>query len=389
MAITVLIIDSYIDVTLMLDLPYSNTLPVRSLSSCFDDVTNSYKFYWFLSILEHIRGDGGPIIRIDALLADMIASVWYPSNYFYLSFGKQDRLSQSALKIKEASKLSIDSKKKDIIREIYWQLQSDSRLTSDILSLRRYVPFRFLRPFFDQQLRRKNDSQINALITNLAEDSFFDTKNQCIYRFVGTTKESIEIQPDWFAYLREHIHILDGFCMWHLLNYLQKNNPNVPNIAGKLFEPAQRNLKQAKIFWQLAFDHLGEIKCIYSGQVMSKESFSLDHFLPWRFVAHDLLWNIVPTPQNINSAKNDNLPDMDKYFDLFAELQFTAICTAMAMRKMKLLEDYLVLFRAQEFSDPHSLSFDSFRQTLADTIMPQLQIARNMGFSSDWSYATL
>ncbi len=25
---------------------------------------------------------------------------------------------------------------------------------------------------------------------------------------------------------------MTGFCLWHLLNYLQKNNPNVPGIVG-------------------------------------------------------------------------------------------------------------------------------------------------------------
>lgn len=31
-------------------------------------------------------------IPLDALLARMVASVWYPTNYFRLSFGKQDCL---------------------------------------------------------------------------------------------------------------------------------------------------------------------------------------------------------------------------------------------------------------------------------------------------------
>jgi hypothetical protein len=220
-------------------------------------------------------------------------------------------------------------------------------------------------------------------------DGIDEERHLCPYRFVSIPVESIEIQKEWFEYLQEHLYILTGFCFWHLLNYLQKNNPNVPNIAGKLFEPIERDLRQARVFWQLAFDHLGSIRCIYSDQTMRKDTFSLDHFLPWRFVTHDLLWNIVPTPKNINSMKNDNLPDVDKYFDRFAQLQYEAFVVALNLRKTKLIEDYILLFRNYNFSEATIYPFEQFRQTLYDTILPQIQIAKNMGFTSAWSYTTL
>lgn len=370
----------------MINFPSSKKLPIGYLAACFNNITNAYKFYWFLSILEQIRTNSTPAIPTKNLLANMVASVWFPTNYFYLSFGKQDRLSQIALKIKATSNLPLDAKKGDIVNEIFAQLRKNSVLANEILDLGRFVPFRFLRPFFSQELQGKPDWQIDKLIVQLAEVSFFDKECLCLYRFTNSPEESIEIQQNWFEYLQEHLHILTGFCLWHLLIYLQKNNPNVPNIASKLFEPTQRDLRQAKFFWQLAFDHLGAIDCIYSGQTIRKDNFSLDHFLPWRFVAHDLLWNIVPTSKTINSAKNDNLPDVHKYFDRFAQLQYEAFSVALNLQKTKLIEDYTLLFRTQDFSEPLTFSLEHFRQTLADTIVPQIQIAKNMGFISDWSY---
>src|SRR5262249_26776775 len=148
-----------------------------------------------------------------------------------------------------------------------------------------------------------------------------DPENLCLYRFVSHPENSIEIQKNWFEYLQKHLRILTGFCLWHLLQYLQKNNPNVPNIARKIFEPKQRELKQARIFWDMVFNQLELIQCIYSNQVIQKNQFSLDHFLPWSFVTHDSLWNIIPTQKSVNSAKGDNLPDMKLYFDSFAQLQ--------------------------------------------------------------------
>jgi len=373
----------------MLNLPSSRKLPIEHLAASFDNVTNSYKFYWFLSILEHIKISPNPVIPIKSLLANMVGNVWFPTSYFHLSFGKQDRLSKIVTKIRETTNLTSDARKVDVVNEIVAQLQTNSTLANEILSLGRFVPFRFLRPFFNQELRNKPDGQIDKLVVQLAEDSFFDEKYLCLYRFTNFPEESIEIQPNWFEYLQEHAYILTGFCLWHLLTYLQKNNPNVPNIANKLFEPMRRDLRQARIFWLLAFEHLGTINCIYSGKTMYKDDFSLDHFLPWRFVAHDLLWNIVPTPKNINSAKNDNLPDLDKYFDRFVQLQYQAFGVALDLRKVKLVEDYTLLFRTQDFSDSLILPLEHFRQTLADTIAPQVQIAKNMGFVGDWSYEVL
>jgi hypothetical protein len=370
----------------MPELPYSAKLPVQYLAAGFDNITNSYKFYWFLAILESIKETNSRFIPLDYLLAKMIASVWYPTNYFYLSFGKQDRLSQIALNLKEGNRLAVDAKHVEVSDAVLAQLLDNSALSNEIVSLGRFVPYRFLRPFFATELRGEKDYKINGLVIELAGSGFSNPENLCLYRFVGHPENGIELQNDWFEYLQQHLTILLGFCLWHLLNYLQKNNPNVPNIASKLFEPEQRDLKQARNFWRLAFDQLGTIDCIYSGQAMQKDNFSLDHFLPWRFVTHDLLWNIVPTPKNVNSAKSDNLPAVNAYFVPFAKLQYTAFQTVAKLRKQKLLEDYVLLFKKRDIDEVKALSADQFTALLHDTIVPQMQIAQNMGFTADWSY---
>ncbi len=119
---------------------------------------------------------------------------------------------------------------------------------------------------------------------------------------------------------------------------------------------------------------------------MHTDAFSLEHFLPWRFVAHDLLWNIVPAPKNVNSAKNDNLPDLNRYFEPFATLQYNAVRAIATAQKSSLLEDHILLFRVSSTDELSALSFPDFRQKLHDAIVPQFQIATNMGFSSNWSY---
>lgn len=372
----------------MRNLPFSSNLPIHHLAACFNDVTNSYKFFWFLAILEHISETEERVISSNALLARMIAMVWYPINYFKMSFGKQDRLALIASQIKNDTSLDIDSKKNEVFTGVMGQLSHifDTTIKDDVISLSRFVPYRFLSPWFTSELAGEKDHRKNALIQSLADKYFGEAHHASLYRFLTKPETSIEIQPDWYAYLRKHHAILTGFCLWHLVNYLQKRNPNVPNIAGKLFEPEQRDLSQARKFWRIVFDNLGSIACIYSHQAMNKHAFSLDHFLPWRFVTHDLLWNIIPTPKPVNSSKSDCLPDLRVYFDEFAALQYQAFQAVAALKKETLLEDYTMLFQKSDVHEIASLDVNAFRRVLNETIAPQWQIAKNMGFSPDWTY---
>ena len=160
----------------------------------------------------------------------------------------------------------------------------------------------------------------------------------------------------------------------------------MPNIPNKLIEPSQRDLKRAREFWGIAFGKLEQVQCVYSGLEMKKEQFSLDHFLPWRFVAHDLLWNIIPTPKGINSSKSDNLPDVEKYFDSFSKLQHQAVQVVAASEKPNLLEDHILLLRSSSVRELGNISLRNFQDVLRDTIAPQIQIAANMGFPAHWKY---
>ncbi|MFO7540136.1 MAG: HNH endonuclease domain-containing protein [Chloroflexota bacterium] len=369
-----------------LNLPNSASVPVEFLSASFGHVTNSYKFYWFWAILEYLKETQSPIVDINELAARMLAGVWYPTNYFLLSFGKQDRLSEIAILLKERQGLNRDARRQEVVSAVLIEIAHKSPLARQISSLTRYVPTRFLRPFFAQQLKGHPDWKVDEQIITLAEQTFNNQAAPPFYRFIGEEGQTLEIHPAWFTYLQSHAAIVTGFCLWHLLNYLQRNNPNVPNIAGKLFEPEQRDLSNCRKYWRQAFNQLGRIRCIYSGIEMEQSAFSLDHFLPWRFVTHDLMWNIIPTLLTVNAAKSDRLPNWDLYFEPFARLQYTAFQAVTTTKRGKLLEDYLLLFNRNSIQEIAALPFPSFQQALNDTLAPQIQIARNMGFLSDWRY---
>jgi len=373
----------------MATLPISDKLPVELLATCFQKTTNSYKFYWFLAILAYIKTERTPVIPVNDLKSIMISDIWYPTVYFYLSFGKQDRLSLTAamLNLMENGGANPDN---EHLSETISTLRNTSRdFAKEFNNLGRYVPYRFLEPFFRDKLRGVQDHRKNGLIIELAGASFTNSSAPTIYRFWEDGDKKIEIHPDWYNYLQRHLAILEDYCLWNLLKYLQTRNPNVPNIAGKLFLPRNRNLENARKYWQQALRTLGQTHCIYSQEIIPTHGFSLDHFLPWRYVTHDLLWNIIPTLPAVNSSKGDRLPDLSCYFEKFSQLQFKALQTVALSNRSTLgtIEDYIILFGCEGRDELIQIPYDAFQNKLRETLAPQLQIARSMGFIGNWSYS--
>lgn len=361
-----------------MELPASPRLDVARLTSVFADVTNSYKFYWLLAILDELGESESNRLPLRSLSLRMVAGVWYPLDYFKLSFGKQDGFRPIADFVSEH--LVVDNR--PTAPSLFVQLPQ--RLAPEVLAqlyrrvdmLLNWVPYRFIRPFFAAETRAMPDQKVNAEVARLAAQSEYAP-----YQFVPG---AIEVRPAWAEYLRQHRGILRGFAYWHLVRFLQKHNPHVIGLSEKLEKPGARDLKAAGQFWKQYLAATPGLTCIYSGRVLTLADVSLDHFLPWSYVAHDQLWNIIPTPKAVNSAKSDWLPSLD-YFDSYARLQFAGFQFHAGQGHTKLLEDYHVFF-AQSLPDLQAQSFDWFRARLAQQVMPQLQTAQNLGFPYPFTY---
>jgi len=202
------------------------------------DVTNAYKYYWLLAILDHVRDGGAATAAIDELVARMVAAVWYPSNYFRLSFGKHDKLGEAALVLCEAAQLPPNAPRAQVMDTARAHMAAGSVAGRLIRRLDKYVVYRFLRPFFAAQVRGAPDWAVNRRVVALAEQRFARGDAPSLYRFVDEGR-SIELHPRGQAYLPHNLAIATGLCRWTLVTYLQRNNPTVPTVAGKLAEPGQ------------------------------------------------------------------------------------------------------------------------------------------------------
>ncbi len=361
-----------------MSLPESEELDVASLSGVFQNTTNSYKFYWFLAILDSLQEDGEQLTLTKKDLAlHMLTTVWYPLSFYKLSFGSQDSFKDLANTINSKVKIDDRINAPDIIAQISQKLsEKEVSDIEDLITekLERYVISRFIRPFFNSETRGLKDSVVNQKIQSLCTDLFETKSNRVIYRI---TKESIILNPIWAQYLQKHQSILRGFIHWHLVRFVQKNNPNVISLTEKLEKPVKRDLTLAGRFWKGFLAENPEVACIYSGEPVSRQNLSLDHFLPWSYVAHDQLWNIIPTSISVNSSKGNSLPFFDLYFDKFSDLQFRAVQFYLEHPKSKLLVDYQQLLGESKLE---GLSQEEFRLVLKKQLMPLLLTAQNMGF---------
>ena len=316
--------------------------------------------------------------RLTALNGGYTPTVSATPNYFKLSFGKQDSFKLIDNFVTERMVIDNGPTAPNLINQLRSGLSGPdlTKLYDRVSNLLRFVPYRFIRPFFAQEIRGIPDHQINARLVELANYSSIAP-----YRFIG---DHIELTQDWFTYLKQHQAILRGFTQWHLVRFLQKHNPTVIGLTEKLEKPRNRVLTTASKFWKAYLTTNPTLTCIYSGQLITEANLSLDHFLPWSYVAHDQLWNIIPTPKAINSRKNDWLPSMELYFNAYAWLQYQGFQFHALNGNHKLLEDYYLFF-AQSLDSLRDQTFDWFRERLERQIVPHVQTAQNLGFSYPFS----
>lgn len=289
----------------------------------------------------------------------------------------------------EQVELNLKSSEKEVYQIISNAFHQNNRaIKKEIKTLSYNVPYRFLSPFFSTQLSGiKSDYQIHQMIVAEANQQYTNSQTPPIYSFEKRGNEDfITIHSHWFDYFKTHLSLIKDFCFWNLLKFLQKRNPNVPNIANKLFPPPKiAPLTTARKFWDLAFTESPELSnCIFSNQSLFDNKFEVDHFIPWSFVAHDQLWNLIPITPSVNSSKSNHLPDLGTYFSKYAHQHFAAFQIAFHHKKKNWLEDYSLLFNQETESIAYMQEFQ-FAKILSEHISPLHQIAQNAGFE-DWNF---
>jgi len=254
----------------------------------------------------------------------MILQGWYPVQFFRISFGKQDQLRLAVATIDQATgdALSANSSPKQVLRVTQRLLQEQQEVVEVLQNLSRYVPYRFLQAFFPTQMRGVKEGQRHSRIVQLAAEASTGYGPLPMYT-IHTAEQHIVLQEEWRNYLFHHLWILRDFCLWQLLRYLQRRNPNVPNLNQKLLQlPGDRQLTNQRKMWRKIVQQQA-IDCIFSQQPIG-ERFDVDHYLPWSFVYHDQFWNLIPTLPEANRSKSNLIPGAH-FFNPFSHVQYRAL----------------------------------------------------------------
>ena len=170
---------------------------------------------------------------------------------------------------------------------------------------------------------------------------------------------------------------------------MQKRNPSVPGIADKLYPPQERKLEKVKKYWKLILT-LHPIHEIYNDIELNGKDLSIDHFVPWSYVAHDELWNLHPTTRGINSRKSNNLPDWNTYFPRFCKQEFFSYemmwkYDSVHSEFEKCAKEHLNNEDVKRRVYRKGMTFSEFSASLEEVIQPIYQSAKNCGFKN-WIY---
>lgn len=128
-----------------MQIPQSPNLSTNRLGKVFNNTVATYKFFWFLSILQIHSKDDNPKINVWDIVIMMVANAWYPVHYFKLSFGKCDSLSNIIVELQQQCNIPIDASIEYLIGELKVQM-NNKKIKQKVKILTNNVPYRFLSP---------------------------------------------------------------------------------------------------------------------------------------------------------------------------------------------------------------------------------------------------
>ncbi|PKN60289.1 MAG: hypothetical protein CVU53_03840 [Deltaproteobacteria bacterium HGW-Deltaproteobacteria-11] len=359
-------------------LPNSNEVDINRLASLFDQYTSSYKFLWFKAILDVIKIHNINIIDMNDILFGMLQEAYYPLIVFHLDFGSGDGMRKifeqnSILKEKKSLFTGLGKEK---VRHIL-----EKGIAND---MKRYVPTRLLVPFFREHLRGCKESVKDERIRELTNIHFEEERT--LYRF--SVKDQIEIHPEWFKYFKKNMAVIEGWYFYKWISFLQSRNPNVPAIPYKIMNQERTSLKLQRGFWLEAAKNRPMV-CIYSDSLLKEDEMELDHFLPWSFVAHDQLWNLIPVSKMLNIQKSDKIPH-PRFIEKLAERHFQALEDTRQVFKTKQWNDLAACYQGDlRINLDGPIRLDAVQDAYQNTLSALMNLAINTGFEGNWEPAGL
>ena len=365
-----------------MNLPYSEKLDIQHFSRLFDNMSECYKLFWFQAIVDEVVV-GKETATFETIIDSMIADAWYMVSEYRLNLGPNDTLEGLVHYAFSISGLKSNEKKENILN--YLKNSNDPELIRQKRILTLNVPYRLQAPFMP--LFKGNDW--NAGTKELALRINQHDRLMYYFEAIQGLQSTLRFSPEWCAYICENQEIVRGWIRYNLINYLQRRNPSVPGVASKIDPPEARNLEKVKKLWK-AIVVTRPVHDIYGDILLAPNDLSIDHFVPWSYVAHDELWNLSPTTKSINSSKSNSLPEWDLYFEKLGIIEFNAYETICRYDEIR---DIFEKCASDHINDPGikqklycpGLDRETFSNRLKEIVEPVYRAAEKMGFGQ-WRF---
>lgn len=360
-------------------LPKSTSIDTQRLGRLFDNMSESYKLFWFQAIVSKIY-EGELTMSYDALINEMIADGWYMVSEYKLNLGPSDTLEKVIETAFSRVNLKSSEKKEVILTTL--SNSDDKELIKMKKTLTLNVPKRLQAPFLDDIKGKIWDSKDIISLINSHDNLLY------YFSSLDGLNSSITVNEEFADYIKRNYEIICGWIRFNMVEYLQKRNPAVPGIVNKIDPPQARNLEKVKKYWKEIIK-VSDIHDIYDDEELKGKTISIDHFVPWSYVAHDELWNLTPTTRSINSSKSNNLPNWNQYFDKLSSSEYMAYCLKNDYDHINKLFEECCKDHVNDMDVYHKLYKDGlteleFHNRLKEIVEPVYTAAKNLGFR-EWS----
>lgn len=369
--------------TIAMSIYIPGELNIEYLGRLFDNTSECYKFFWFKAILSKVC-EGKTELSYETLVDEMIADAWYMVTEYHLNLGPKDTLEAIVNEIKEKNPSLTSSMEKSKLLKVIKDIE-DKDIIKKKRTLTNCVPYRLQAPFMVDvkgDVWRKGER-------NLIEE--INKEKRLIYYFSEFNGLStvITVDKDWVEFIKDNQEIIRGWLKYNMIQYLQRRNPAVPGIADKLEPPQSRKLNDIITYWRMILA-VQPVREIYSDTLLTAGDISIDHFVPWSYVAHDELWNLSPTTQSINSSKSNNLPNWDTYFNKLVKLEYQSY--KLIWEKDMIHKEFEKVAKNHVNSDDvwyrlyrENVELNEFAGELQTVLLPVYKSAERCGFR-DWIY---
>lgn len=317
-----------IDYQLHIDSGYYNTLDIEGFSRMMKDPSYCYKFYWLEAIVQLISEDKREG-SYDEIINEMISNAWYSVLEFHVHLSGiwgdgeiKDSLEKAVLKLHNLSDLPSNASKVEIKNKI---AEYDKELHGEKMTLTQNVPYKALSGFANRYSERIDlNSSAGRMMAYYNRINGIESPLPYTFGVQKGLERKIIFHESWIQMIQDNMVAILGWIQYEKVRWLQNNNPEVPGLVYKLapLDEKMRKLGHVRKLWEGVLD-MTSIIDVFKNEPIKKESYDVDHFIPWSFVMNDELWNLMPMDSSLNSSKSNRLPQWDKFFVRFAQNQYT------------------------------------------------------------------